>query len=152
MAYRRLWNPSDYTEDDPLPVQEREVPGFGSDSHRYICVVEHHGIGNGHRGAGGQWAPGGAALRAEESKRRKYSQLSSTYLFEPVAYETTGVCGESTSLVFKELGSKLCDASGDTRETAWLRQRISMAIVRGNAACVRASVSRLSGADPWIPP
>ena len=95
---------------------------------------------------------GAAALRAEESKRRKYSQLSSTYLFEPVAYETTGVCGESTSLVFKELGSKLCDASGDTRETAWLRQRISMAIVRGNAACVRASVSRLSGADPWIPP
>ena len=85
-------------------------------------------------------------------KRRKYAQLVDVYLFEPISFETTGACGETTSIAIKELGSKLRRASGDPRETAWLRQRIAMAIVRSNATCIRASVSRLSGADTWIPP
>ena len=73
---------------------------------------------------------GSAALKAEENKRAKYSQLSTTYLFEPLAFETSGVCGKSTNSVINELGSRLCDASGDPREASWLRQRISVALLR----------------------
>ena len=91
---------------------------------------------------------GSAALKAEENKRKKYSQLASTYIFEPLAFETTGVCGKSTSSVISELGSRLSDASGDLREAAWLRQRISVAILRGNVTCVRVSAGRFSGDDP----
>ena len=70
---------------------------------------------------------GSAARKAEELKRRKYTGLATTYLFEPLAFETTGVYGDTTSLVIKELGSRLSSTSGDLRETAWLRQRISVA-------------------------
>ena len=91
---------------------------------------------------------GSAALKAEENKRAKYSQLSTTYLFEPLAFETSGVCGKSTNSVINELGSRLCDASGDPREASWLRQRISVAILRGNVTCIRASAGRFSGDEP----
>ena len=91
---------------------------------------------------------GSAARKAEELKRRKYTGLATTYLFEPLAFETTGVYGDTTSLVIKELGSRLSSTSGDLRETAWLRQRISVAILRGNVTCIRASAGRFSGDDP----
>ena len=90
---------------------------------------------------------GSAAAKSEHSKRQKYIQLAESYIFEPLAFETTGVCGDSTSQVIKELGSRLRSVSGDTRETAWLRQRISVAILSGNATCIRVSAGRFSGGN-----
>ena len=36
-------------------------------------------------------APGYAARKAEESKRRKYSELEARFIFEPIAVETAGL-------------------------------------------------------------
>ena len=79
-------------------------------------------------------SPGSAAREAEDRKRKKYSGLAQRFHFEPLAFETTGVCGPSTKLFVRELGARIASISGDHRETAWLWQRLALAIVRGNAA------------------
>ena len=86
--------------------------------------------------------PGAAADAAEERKRRHYSGLEARYRFEPVAVETSGVLGRSSSLFLYELDSRISAATGDRRETSWLLQRISVAIARGNAASILATGSK----------
>ena len=77
-----------------------------------------------------------AAEEAEDLKRRKYGGLAENYLFEPLAFETAGVCGPSTTKVISEIARRLVRGRGDPREAPWLWQRLSIAIVRGNATCV----------------
>ena len=79
---------------------------------------------------------GAAAVAAGEHKRRKYRELAGTYQFEPLAFETSGVCGPSTTKVIAEIGRRLARERGEPRESSWLWQRLSIAIIRGNAACV----------------
>ena len=86
---------------------------------------------------------GSAAATAEDLKRRKYQGLAGSYLFEPLAFETSGVCGPTTSKVVAEIGRRLARERGDPREATWLWQRLSVAIVRGNAACIVASLKRI---------
>ena len=85
--------------------------------------------------------PGAAASAAEARKIRHYSSLSSRYKFTPVAAETSGVLGPATSGFIKELGRLITARTGDRRETEWLLQRLSIAIVRGNAASVLATAA-----------
>ena len=85
--------------------------------------------------------PGSAATAAESDKRRKYSVISETFRFEPMAVETSGVIGPSSLKFLTELGSRIRERTGERRETQWLFQRISLAVVRGNAAAVLASGS-----------
>ena len=61
------------------------------------------------------------------------------YRFEPLAIETTGVFGPSSLKFVYELGSRVRECTGERRETQWLLQRLSLAVVRGNAAAVLAS-------------
>ena len=83
--------------------------------------------------------PGSAAKAAEERKRARYSELSDRFRFEPVAVETSGVIGPSTLKFLIELGQRMRERTGERREGLWLLQRISFAIVRGNAASVAAT-------------
>ena len=83
--------------------------------------------------------PAYAANLAESNKLQKYRQLLDRYLFQPIAVETTGVLGSSTRQFLKELGRRMATETGDAREGAWLRQRISFAVARGNAQCIIAS-------------
>ena len=85
-----------------------------------------------------------AATRAEERKRALYSGLTDRYIFEPVAVETTGALGSSTLNFLKRVGKRVSAQTGEKRETAWLFERISLAVVRGNAASVLAT-GRLDG-------
>ena len=62
-----------------------------------------------------------------------------TYRFEPIAVETTGVFGDSSSRFISELGKRITNCTHDKRETHWLRQRLSIAVVRGNAASILAT-------------
>ena len=48
----------------------------------------------------------------------------------------TGVLGPSTTRFLAELGTRISAVTGDKRESEWLFQRLSMAIIRGNAAAV----------------
>ena len=84
--------------------------------------------------------PGYAANLAEANKRQKYATLMDRYFFEPIAVETTGVLGNSTRILLKELGKRMAAETGDAREGAWLRQRISFAVARGNAQSIIATV------------
>ena len=81
-------------------------------------------------------AAGEAARDAEVKKRRKYEDLAQRYRFEPVAFETGGACGPATKALIRELGARMTVASGERRETEWLWQRLSMAVIRGNATSV----------------
>ena len=53
---------------------------------------------------------------------------NNTYLFEPMAVENLGAFSSSTLNVLSDLGRRINDKSGDARETAYLFQRISVAI------------------------
>ena len=86
---------------------------------------------------------GSAAEAASVTKTRKYERLASTHIFVPVAFETRGpVCWEGASMI-ASIGSRLTSKSGDARETQFLFQRLSIAIQRGNAASVRATLGSI---------
>ena len=72
------------------------------------------------------------------------SGLTTRYISEPVADETTGAFGNSTLNFMKRMGKRVSAQTGERRETAWLFERISLAVVRGNAASVLAT-GRLDG-------
>ena len=87
-----------------------------------------------------QREPGAAASKAEEAKRIKYRDLSQDYHFIPLGFETMGHWGSSAVEFIRELGAKLAVVTGEPRSTAFLKQRLSIAIQRGNAAAVRGTV------------
>ena len=53
-----------------------------------------------------------------------------------MAIETTGVFGPRTTELLKELGHRLRQVSGEANSFAYLTQRLSVNIQRGNAASV----------------
>ena len=87
--------------------------------------------------------PAHAANAAETAKCAKYRNLEDRFIFQPIAVETTGVLGQSTKSFLKELGRLMTIETGDAREGAWLRQRLSLAIVKGNALCITASAKEV---------
>ena len=82
---------------------------------------------------------GTAANKAEERKIAHYDRLQGQYRFAPISFETTGVYGKQTEKFISELGRRLKGTTGDPREASWLRQRLSLAIIRGNAISIRAT-------------
>ena len=59
--------------------------------------------------------------------------------FVPVAVETSGAWGKEGWDLVKELGRRIGAVKREPRSTEWLRQRISLAIQRGNAYCILAT-------------
>lgn len=78
-------------------------------------------------------AAGSAAGEAELKKREKYRLLAERYIFEPIAIETTGVYGPSSLQLVKDIGRRVSNATGDVRQAAWFKQRLGLAVQRGNA-------------------
>jgi hypothetical protein len=85
--------------------------------------------------AGGLQA-GTAAASAEEKKSRKYSDIISGVDFIPFAVETSGVWGEQALNLVTEVGRRIAAVTHEPRSTMFLRQRISVALQRGNACYV----------------
>ena len=81
-------------------------------------------------------SPGAAARQAEEKKARKYDFLKDRFIFVPVAIETLGVYGPEARRFVETLGERLKTVTGEPRALMFLRQRISIAIQRGNAAAI----------------
>ena len=90
---------------------------------------------------------GSAAATAESRKALKYAAIQPTTDFVPFAVETSGVWGEQAFDLVKELGRRIATASHDSRSTVFLRQRISMAVQRGNACCVLGTVPMEQSVD-----
>ena len=82
---------------------------------------------------------GKVAAVAEGLKAEKYAYLPPAYHFTPVAIETTGIFGPCTAAFLRELGRRIHQETGEARSTAFLLQRLSVAVQRGNAASVLGS-------------
>jgi len=70
-----------------------------------------------------------AAIR----KISKYSALSQSYLFQPIAVENTGVLNSSVVDFLNTLGRRISSSSGEERGSFFLFQRISIFMQRFNA-------------------
>ena len=92
-------------------------------------------------------APGGAVEIAAKRKTDKYSVLSNAYLFQPIALETLGPINNSGQSFIKEVGRRISLRSGDKRETAFLFQRLSIAIQRFNAVACRGTFGSFAETD-----
>lgn len=77
---------------------------------------------------------GSAAESAVVLKRNKYKSLLESYVFVAFAVETFGSWSWDAKKIVREIGHKIQSCNGDRRSTAYLQQRISIAIQRGNAA------------------
>ena len=86
---------------------------------------------------------GSAAVTWEDKKVIKYSNLSD-YHFVPVRIETFGAYGPQASKLIKQIDKKIQEATGEKLSTFYLKQRISMAIQKGNAVCVRGCPKKTS--------
>ncbi|MEL7309522.1 MAG: hypothetical protein AAGK05_17820, partial [Pseudomonadota bacterium] len=79
------------------------------------------------------------SIRAEDKKHRKYASLSERFIFIPVAIETLGCWGPEAMGFVNDLGRRLSTVSGDSRASNFLKQKISVAIMRDNADCIKQS-------------
>ena len=85
---------------------------------------------------------GAAAARAKAAKSLKYSALATTDVFVPLTFETLGVWGVEAVAFVAELGRRMTAVTGDPRETAFFRQRLSVEIQLGNAIACRGLIPR----------
>ena len=83
---------------------------------------------------------GSVANEAESKKRSKYASLSALYRFVPIAVETLGAPGDEALAFFRDLGQRIATATAEPRSFQFLMQRISVAVQRGNAACIVGTV------------
>ena len=88
---------------------------------------------------------GSAAANAEKAKVRKYSDLARRFRFEPIAIETLGVFGPTTKIIIQEIGRRIAEKTGDEREAMWLKQRLNIAVQRGNAASILSQANHMTG-------
>ena len=65
-----------------------------------------------------------------------------TYYFVPVVIKTLGALGEGASTFFYDLGLLIATVASEPRSYEFLLQRLSVAVQRGNAACVLRTFSR----------
>ena len=88
---------------------------------------------------------GSAASTAEARKISHYEDLASDYVFAPIAIETLGAMGPNTVAFVRDLSKRLITTSGDARAGQYFRQRLGMAVQRGNAAAVMGTLERGQG-------
>ncbi|CAH2251006.1 jg11783 [Pararge aegeria aegeria] len=77
-----------------------------------------------------------AAESAQMLKRHKYSVICNDYVFAALAFETLGPWSSDTKNFINIVSQKLVLTSGDPRAGAYLAQRLSLAIQRGNSASI----------------
>ena len=65
------------------------------------------------------------------------------HLFVPIAIETFGPICEVGQRFIREIGKRISSATSDRRETAFLFQRLSVAIQRFNAVCFAGTFPNL---------
>ena len=61
--------------------------------------------------------------------------------------ETYDAFGPQGLKLLKQIGKKICEATGEKRSTYFLLQSISMAVQRANAACVLGTAPASSGLE-----
>jgi len=67
-----------------------------------------------------------AAETAASRKQAKYTALSDSYVFQPIALETLGSNNESAVQFLNDLGHRITSVSTDDKEAQFLFQRLSL--------------------------
>ena len=70
-----------------------------------------------------------------------------TYTFVPVAIETIGALGSDALMLFTDIGHRVRAQTHEQRSFNFLMQRLSVAVQRGNAACVFGTVPPTARSD-----
>jgi len=73
---------------------------------------------------------GAVAEQAADRKCSKYTELSSTYEFQPVAVESHGPLSDTTDSFLQELGCEITYRSGKPLEAQFLFQKVSVLVQR----------------------
>ena len=81
---------------------------------------------------------------SETRKSAKYAALSIAHEFVPVAIETLGTWGSAAITFVNELGRRISAVTGDQRAISFLKQRLEMAVQRGNDAAVLGTFGQCS--------
>jgi len=79
---------------------------------------------------------GSAATGPELKKLQKLQDISAGVDFIPVAIESFGVWGQHAMELVSEIGRRLSEVSHEPLSTLFLRQRLAVAVQRGNATCI----------------
>ena len=66
---------------------------------------------------------------------------------KPVANETLGAWAPIGLQFIKDIGSRICEVSGEKRSTFYLFQSLSMATQRGNVASILGTVPNMKKLD-----
>ena len=82
---------------------------------------------------------GAAAESAALKKIDKYRELSNSYIFVPISFETMGPISKQAINFLKDLGKRISAVTRDEREGAFLFQRLSITLQRFNNVCFRGS-------------
>jgi len=69
---------------------------------------------------------GEVAELAAVRKYHKYSDIPAAYTFLPIAMETLGSMNDSAYHFYEDLGRKISEVSGDSREGSFIFQRLSV--------------------------
>jgi len=77
--------------------------------------------------------PGAVAELSATRKEAKYSMLTGSHIFQPLAFESHGPQNASAISFIKELGHRISQQSGDDRKTQFLFQWLSVIMQRYNA-------------------
>ena len=80
-------------------------------------------------------------------KTAKYACFAEDYQVVPIAIETHGATGPTTTDCLKQLSSRIGKVRRDLREGAYFQQRLSLALQRGNALCVLEALGSDLGGD-----
>ena len=88
-----------------------------------------------------KWAEIFVARLAGDEMSLPRELIYNGYIFQPVALEVQGYLGQSSEIFITRLCKMLCRSHDDQRVASFLKQRISMALQFGNAACVLGTVS-----------
>jgi len=76
---------------------------------------------------------GAEASITATNKTNKYSQLSATHIFTPVAIETAGTWHHQAVELVQALGRRATIITSDSRQTTYLFQQLYVALQKGNA-------------------
>ena len=82
---------------------------------------------------------GAAAEAAAGRKETKYAQIVNSHIFIPLAFETFGPINSKGTAFLSDLGRRITLCTGDPRESAFLYQRLSVAIQRFNRIAIEGS-------------
>ena len=91
--------------------------------------------------------PGSVAELVASRKEAKYAALDGRYMFVPIAFENLGVLNASAKFLLTHLSKRLFEKSGESRETSFLFQRLSVLLQRFNAVLLHDSMSACDRVD-----